>query len=61
VRAQFGTILRPFGALRRRRNELEYPLDPSDRASVAETADGIRAATELIDAASKILPNLGLF
>jgi len=61
VRAQFGTILRPFGALRRRRNELEYPLDLADRASVAETADGVRAATELIDAASKILPNLGLF
>jgi len=53
--------LRPFGALRRRRNELEYPLDLADRASVAETADGVRAATELIDAASKILPNLGLF
>jgi hypothetical protein len=60
VRAQFGTILRPFGA-RRRRNELEYPLDPADRASVAETAEGIRAAAELIDAAAKILPNLGLF
>src|SRR5215469_1625706 len=24
VRAQFGTVLRPFAALRRRRNELEY-------------------------------------
>ena len=61
VRAQFGTIMRPFGALRRRRNELEYPLDPADKASAAETADGIRAATELIDAAAKILPNLSLF
>jgi hypothetical protein len=61
VRAQFGTILRPLGALRRRRNELEYPLDPTDRATAIETADGIRAAGELIDAAAKILPNLGLF
>jgi hypothetical protein len=61
VRAPFGPILRPFGALRRRRNELEYPLDPADRASVGETAEGIRAAAELIDAAAKILPNLGLF
>jgi hypothetical protein len=61
VRAQFGNILRPFGALRRRRNELEYPLDPADRASIAETSDGIRTATELIDAASKLLPNLGLY
>ena len=61
VRAQFGTILRPFGTLRRRRNELEYPLDLTDRASSAETADGIRTAADLIDAAAKILPNLGLF
>jgi hypothetical protein len=61
VRAQFGTILRPFGALRRRRNELEYPLDPADRASATETADGIRTAAELIDAAAKIRPNLGIF
>ncbi|MGO8956821.1 MAG: hypothetical protein ACLQFR_05540 [Streptosporangiaceae bacterium] len=61
MRAQFGTILRPFGALRRRRNELEYPLDPADRAIVAETANGIRAAAELIDAAAKILPSLGFF
>lgn len=44
MRAQFGTILRPFGALRRRRNELEYPLDPADRATVAETGDAIPAS-----------------
>jgi hypothetical protein len=61
VRAQFGTIMRPYGALRRRRNELEYPLDPADRASAAETADAIQAAADLIDAAAKILPNLSLF
>ena len=61
MRAQFGTIVRPFGALRRRRNELEYPLDPADRASATETAEGLRAAADLIDAAAKILPNLGFF
>jgi len=61
VRAQFGTIMRPYGALRRRRNELEYPLDPADAASAAETANGIRAAAALIDDAAKILPNLSLF
>ena len=53
--------MRPFGALRRRRNQLEYPLDPADTASAAETAGGIRPAAELIDAAAKILPNLSLF
>jgi hypothetical protein len=61
VRAQFGTVLRPFGALRRRRNELEYPLDPADEATASEAADGIRSAADLIDAAMKILPNLRFF
>ena len=61
VRAQFGTVLRPFGALRRRRNELEYPTDPADEATATEATDGIQAATDLIEAAAKILPNLGFF
>ena len=61
VRAQFGPVLRPFGALRRRRNELEYPIDPVDEASAAEATEGIRSATELIDAAAKILPNPSFF
>ena len=61
VRAQFGTVLRPFGALRRRRNELEYPTDPADEATATEATDGIQAAAELIEAAAKILPNLGFF
>lgn len=34
VRAQFGQGFRQFGALRRRRNELEYPERPGDDASV---------------------------
>jgi hypothetical protein len=29
---------RPFGALRRRRNELEYPLLPSDTATADEAS-----------------------
>jgi hypothetical protein len=29
IRAQFGPALRAFGGLRRRRNELEYPLHPT--------------------------------
>ena len=61
VRAQFGTVLRPFGALRRRRNELEYPTEPEDEATAAEATDGIKAAADLIDAAAKIRPNLGFF
>lgn len=36
VRAQFGPGFRPFGDLRRRRNELEYPRLPADTASEDE-------------------------
>jgi hypothetical protein len=61
VRAQFGTVLRPFGALRRRRNELEYPSDPADEATATEATAGIQAAADLVEAAAKILPDLGFF
>ena len=33
IRAQFGSSLRAFGGLRRRRNELEYPLYPTEQAT----------------------------
>ena len=33
IRAQFGPALRSFGGLRRRRNELEYPLYPTEQAT----------------------------
>ena len=36
ARAQFGDGFRPFGTLRRRRNELEYPHLPSDAATPEE-------------------------
>jgi hypothetical protein len=36
VRAQFGDGFRPFGILRRRRNELKYPHLPADTASAEE-------------------------
>ena len=35
IRAQFGSSLRAFGGLRRRRNELEYPPYPTEQASPA--------------------------
>jgi HEPN domain-containing protein len=61
IRAQFGPTLRAFGGLRRRRNELEYPLYPTGQASAAEAAETLKTADELIDAASKLVPNLGFF
>ena len=47
--------------LRRRRNELEYPLYPTEQATVAEAAETLKTAAEIIDSATKLLPNLGFF
>lgn len=61
IRAQFGPVLRAFGGLRRRRNELEYPLYPTEQADAAEATETLATAGEVIEAAAKILPNLGFF
>ena len=61
IRAQFGASLRAFGGLRRRRNELEYPDYPTEKPSPGEAAEALQTASEIIDAAAKILPNLGFF
>lgn len=61
IRAQFGPVLKAFGGLRRRRNELEYPLYPTERADAAEAAETLKTAAEIIDAVAKLLPNLGFY
>jgi HEPN domain-containing protein len=61
IRAQFGASLRAFGGLRRRRNELEYPLYPTEAASAEEAAEAVETANEIIGAVAQLLPNLGFF
>jgi hypothetical protein len=61
VRAQFGKTFHGYGALRRRRNELEYPSHPDDLADVDEVLTAIEASKALIDATGKLLPHLGFF
>lgn len=61
LRAQFSPGLRAFGALRRRRNELEYPDVPDESADLTEAHQAIAAAQDLIEAATKLLPGLSLF
>jgi uncharacterized protein (UPF0332 family) len=61
VRAQFGAGLRNFGGLRRRRNELECPDYPTEKATSDEATEALKTASEIIDAASQILSNLGFF
>lgn len=61
VRAQFGDSFRPFGTLRRRRNELEYPHLPSDAATPEEAEQAAATAQRIITAAGKLLPQLSFF
>jgi HEPN domain-containing protein len=61
IRDQFGGGLRAFGGLRRRRNELEYPDYPTEKASTGEAAETVQTAGEIIEAAARLLPNLGFF
>jgi HEPN domain-containing protein len=61
IRAQFGPGFRQFGALRRRRNELEYPERAGDDATVDEAAQSVEHAHEIITAADSMLDQLGLF
>lgn len=61
VRAQFGPGFRQFGALRRRRNELEYPERPGDDATTDEAAEAVENSQVVITAAEGLLDQLGLF
>jgi len=61
IGAQFGGSLRAFGGLRRRRNELEYPLSPTEEATADEAAEALNAAGEIIDRVAWLLPRLEFF
>ena len=61
VRAQFGGPFDRFGALRRRRSEIEYPQRPGDDVAQPEADDAIAAATHMLDSAEQLQPQLGLF
>lgn len=61
ARAQFGPGFRQFGALRRRRNDLEYPERPGDDATVEEAGESREHAQAIITAAEGLLVQLGLF
>ncbi len=61
VRAQFGSNFRPFGDLRRRRNELEYPRLPADTAGTDEAAEAVEVAKQLIAAAEALIGEVSSF
>lgn len=61
ARAQFGPGFRQFGALRRRRNEWEYPERPGDDATTEEAIEAVDHALAIVTAAEGLLDQLGLF
>ncbi|MHD0294252.1 HEPN domain-containing protein [Rhodococcus qingshengii] len=61
LKAQFGSGFRDFGSLRRRRNELEYFSRPGDFATKSESADSIEDAQRIVDAATRLIGQLGMF
>lgn len=61
LRAQFGVAFRVFGTMRRRRNELEYPNGPGEVTTQVEAAQSIDEARELLEAAQRLMPMVGLF
>jgi len=61
LRAQFGAGFRKFGAMRRRRNELEYPTIAGDDTSRDEAEVAIADAHSLLKAAEQLLPALGIY
>ena len=61
LRAQFGDGFRPFGAMRRRRNELEYPSRPGETTTYDEARKAIHDAEALLLAAQQSLPTNSIF
>jgi hypothetical protein len=61
VRSQFDGTFDLFGGLRRQRNDIEYPMIVTAQLAPADAQSAITLATELIGAAEKLGPHLGLF
>ena len=61
VRAQFAGPFDAFGALRRRRNEIEYPQRPGEALDPGEAPDAITQADAIVTAATRLVPQLTPF
>ena len=61
MRAQFGGPFSGLGALRRRRNELEYPAFPGEHVDIDEVTAAITTAQNLLDTAHQLISHLTLF
>lgn len=61
LRVQCGGPFEQLDIMRRRRNEVEYPMIPGDGPDRAESAAAIDWAGAIIDAAQELLPTLARF
>jgi hypothetical protein len=61
VLAQFGSPFDPFGVMRRRRNELEYPDFPDETVEPQEAETAVNNARSIIESAAQLLNHLGFF
>ncbi|GAA4211917.1 HEPN domain-containing protein [Microbispora amethystogenes] len=61
VTRQFGSAFEPFGVMRRRRNELEYPMFPDESVEREEAERALTAAASIIEAADKMIDHPSLF
>lgn len=62
VRAQFGAGVRSYSALRRRRNEIEYPSMTADAdVDHAESQRAVKDSKQIITAAEQLLEHLSIF
>ncbi|MBP2705484.1 HEPN domain-containing protein [Microbispora sp. RL4-1S] len=58
---QFGAAFEQFSVMRRRRNELEYPVFPDETVDCEEAEDALTAARLILEAAYRMIDHLGLF
>jgi hypothetical protein len=61
VKAQFGGPFNTFGALRRRRSEIEYPRHPGEDIETAEVNEALEQVSEIHISAVKLLGELTLY
>jgi hypothetical protein len=61
VREQFSGKFSQLGALRRQRNDIEYPRIITAPLTRADADSAIELAQDLTEAAQQLLPQLGLF
>ena len=50
-----------YGSLRRGRNRIEYSTQPVDEISIEEVTEALDAVAAMLEQATTLLPNLGLF